>query len=55
LLGGLGPLCSKYFFLLLKLQAVAVTIAVVKGMPNSTIQPRMIMIKFYFYELGKEK
>jgi hypothetical protein len=46
--------CSKYFFLVLKLQAVAVTIAVVKGMPNSTNEPRMIIIKFYFYELGKE-
>jgi hypothetical protein len=46
---------SSFFFLVLKLQAVAVTITVVKGMPNSTIQPLMIMIKYYFYELDKEK
>jgi hypothetical protein len=51
---GLRPPLFQIFFLVLKLQAVAVTIAVVKGMPNSTNEPRMIIIKFYFYELGKE-
>jgi hypothetical protein len=45
---------SFFFFLVLKLQAVAVTITVVKGMPNSTNQPQMIIIKICFCELGKE-